>query len=1351
MSDKSNDKLDPEPTQGQRVGLDSTGEFFSVGAPLHAVRAGYVQRAADDALYEHIIAGRFAHVIAPDRSGKSSLIAATAARLENNGCKVAVLDLQQIGARDAGTDAGRWYYSVAYRLLRQLRIRVDLQTWWQDKSMLRNRQRLLEFYSEVILKNISERVVIFVDEIQSIGDLPFSDQLLASFRSAHNARATDPEFSRLTVVLLGECDPLSLIDEPEQSPFNVTQSISLGDFARDDLDLFIKELNLSPQQSAAALDRIYYWTEGQPYLSQKLSRAISRDAMNCDVGESVDRIAMQQLGGRSALHNEPHMSHIHREVVKHPKRKEGLLNLYGKIRKGSRVAADLGSTLQRRLIAIGLIAIDEDGDLKVRNRLYESVFTARWANENLPNHWRVPALVAAGALLILALPFWYTQVLPKGYAEVLNSDTVDLAAAEQAYRSLHSFPGHSEGAENLFLTFLNRRARAANSPQEIMAVAAVAKSLPPSQQYSRVPEQLTAQYWDRRAQLAQRNERRDTALLATLESLVLSTPQRRKQASALLGDDYPMLIASLPAIEGRRVVFNAGSMLITEIDGADMMQWSLGGQTLTQRENWTITALEVSPLLRRVIVDSPGTVQRAGLTLNLSHARVADLRVKVIAPSGRTIEIDPGVETASTNEDIRVPARQLRELIGEPLAGTWSLSVRDEELGVAGQLVGWNLQLNSQGLVEDFQRGLNIPDPVEGETDNLWFSADGRFAIARAMQSDSARIWDLAFAKPVRAIAVSEFESLIGLGLGARRLVTATQDSVKLWDTATGNRVADLDIGAASGASTLSDDGSHLFVQRRSDIDTQFELWSLADAKRVASLSIAGSPAQVALSGFGNRIAVADYDRAVRVWDLHSGEQVAQIDLAEQPSLIRLSADGKTLGAVFGTQGAALWNVGESRTPLYEDAGPGNWHLEFSGSGRRVMVGRAEYGFQVINFETGRRLGAPFGVDDPSDSLPLLGFSNDEQTLVTGGDGGVARFWRAPSESTAIQSDRDLGSARGPRPGDAFAVAPDATFVAVGDRSGNVHIVGTAASTAGITPAADTLSFLGHQRPVVRVAVSDDSLAVASVAEDNSVRVWDASTGEPRAFLVDLSGNPVQQVAFSPDGSRLGFLSSNRLHVLDAQDGALLARFELGERHQALAFAEAEHIYLGSEGGTLRVVHQADSGEWNIRSLWQGSNAIRTLRASPRAPYLIFVDQQNVARQFHLADGTQGRTELRLPSRVDDVQFTPSGSRVIFRTARWFHRATSTSTGLVWSDATFAPPGINAVPFVFGDSDAPDYSPLGSRLLLPVTEAGVVKLNEVSFDASDSEPLFGNRDDLLNEWRNRLGMAERVIPLDSGT
>ena len=176
--------------------LDATGEFFSVGVPLHAVRAGYVRRQADQELLDTLLGGAYAHVFAPARSGKTSLVAAVSTQLHSHGIRVAVIDLEQISDRDGGTDVGRWYYNIAYRLIRQLRLKTDLQAWWQDKSMLSNRQRLVEFYAEVVLSHIQERIVIFVDGIHCIAGQPFADHLLTSIRVAHKSRITDPEFKR---------------------------------------------------------------------------------------------------------------------------------------------------------------------------------------------------------------------------------------------------------------------------------------------------------------------------------------------------------------------------------------------------------------------------------------------------------------------------------------------------------------------------------------------------------------------------------------------------------------------------------------------------------------------------------------------------------------------------------------------------------------------------------------------------------------------------------------------------------------------------------------------------------------------------------------------------------------------------------------------------------------------------------------------------------------------------------------------------------------------------------------------------------------------------------------------------
>ncbi len=1324
----------------ERVSSDATGEFFSVGVPLHAVRAGYIRRRADDQLYDTLMSGRYAHVVAPDNSGKSSLIAAMAARLESNGYKVAILDLAQIGERDGSTDSGRWYYSVAYRLLRQLRIRYDLQSWWQDKSFLSNRQRLFEFYSEILLEHIAEPVVVFVDEIQCIEELPYADELLTSIRAAHNARTTDPDFSRLCFVLLGECDPVSLMQEAESSPFNVTQQILLDDFSREDLELFLTELNLDRDDATIALDRIYYWTNGQPYLSQKLARAVARGGGAENIEELVDHIATLQIAGRAALHSEPHMSHIHRGIVNDGKRSEPLLNLYGKIRKGIEVSADLGSALQRRLMAIGLLVIDNESNVAVRNRLYEMVFTTRWANENLPTRLKVPAIVAGVLLLFSMIPFWYTQWLPNPYVRTLVSETVELPVANAAYENLRSFPGHADTAERLYRSFLESRALASNDELEIHQLASLVAGLPNA---GRLAEEFEAGFWDRKATYAMQQEDRDIALLASLRSLTLATTARRQRAASLIGKDYPYLLTTLPAITTESVVFDPVGMFLSTATGAEISQYSYTPQGVQRRKPWAVTALEVSPLVRRVVVDRQGVVSRIGLTLNVSHSRLADLRVKIIAPSGRTVEVETGMDRASDNDDIHIPDIQLRDLLGESLSGTWSISVRDESLGVAGQLVGWNLKLNSQGAVEYFQRGLNIPDPVERETENIWFDPSGRYAVARAMQSDSARIWDLAFAEPVRAIALPESEQLIGLDATARRLVTASQDSVNLWDTATGDRVTTLDVGAASSSVILTPDRLHLFAEQRGDVESRLELWSLNDEKVAAEVVVAGVPALVAIDATGDRVAIADFDRAVRVWDFQTSELLGQFDLPAQPGSIKLSADGSTLGAVYPNLGLSLWKVADPQQPLLEETGGGSWQFTFSPSGNIVAAGRPETGYQVFDSDNGQLIGPPLGVRGASQAQDILAFSNDEQVLLMGDPKGMPRIWRVPVASAVGGSAEQPGSHTiwSPAADRTLVAAPNGSFVVIGDSAGHVHIVPSNATLETVAKMSDDVSFVGHSSEVRLVAVAESGVLAASVGADNTLRVWRTSTGEPLPYIVEIEEAPVSEIVFSPDGLFLGLLSGHRVSVVDVADGRVVAEFDSGTTYSGLTFAAENQLYLGTHDGALQLLSQGDDKNWHMQQVWQGPEGIRALRASPSRDFLILVDQNNFASQFFLAEGRIGEGTLQLPANVQEIVFNKNGTRVYLRTPRWVHRASSSIAGLTWINAIFVPRPLSGAGIVHGNGiSSPD---TGRKMYLPVASEDFIELVELSFTSSGSAGLFGSKDELLQEWRSRINAAPR--------
>jgi hypothetical protein len=171
----------------------------------------------------------------------------------------------------------------------------------------------------------------------------------------------------------------------------------------------------------------------------------------------------------------------------------------------------------------------------------------------------------------------------------------------------------------------------------------------------------------------------------------------------------------------------------------------------------------------------------------------------------------------------------------------------------------------------------------------------------------------------------------------------------------------------------------------------------------------------------------------------------------------------------------------------------------------------------------------------------------------------------------------------------------------------------------------------------------------------------------------------------------------------------------------------------------LRVVSRDSGGNWTLQTLWQGNAAIRWLEVSPLSRYLIFVDQNNLAQQFILGEGRLGEQALQLPSRVEEVTFSPNGARVLFRTARWIHLASSAVSGLRWQDAVFAPPVVPGSKIVFADPAGDTAAALGNRFFVPVSADSFLQMKALSFDGVRGAALFGNKEELLAEWRQRLG------------
>jgi hypothetical protein len=248
--------------------------------------------------------------------------------------------------------------------------------------------------------------------------------------------------------------------------------------------------------------------------------------------------------------------------------------------------------------------------------------------------------------------------------------------------------------------------------------------------------------------------------------------------------------------------------------------------------------------------------------------------------------------------------------------------------------------------------------------------------------------------------------------------------------------------------------------------------------------------------------------------------------------------------------------------------------------------------------------------------------------------------------------------------------------------------------------------------------------------------VWNLADGRPLPYMSSMPGGRITALEFSPEGSMLAAVNTSRAILIDTGSGDVVAEFSLGEAHPGVAFADGGNLYLGSSSGVLSVISRNSSGAWSRQQRWQGATAIKWLQASPRGRQLVLVDQRNVAQLFNLDEGRIGSLSISLPDDVEEVAFNPVGSRVYFRTARWIHRASTSIDGLIWLDAIFGPRPANGGGIVVSAATS-----AGNEIQIPVIRAGSIALKRLQFESSSAPGLFGNRDELIEEWRDRLGMA----------